>query len=197
MPTKATKEPRIPEPGSLRHLLVTHSSKRLYVAPLGWSAENLNLIDWPPPHAIPMPAAARHNSPNPHPSSEDPRVIDALDTLRYLKVKSRRDVSIRQLFRLLVPKQVFKISRYAKRRAVLSLSTWFQILNDKFAAQNLLCFTMVDLLQSSPAQFSFAQYQPPDQCSPSSTRHGYLTSATSSLDSGSSHGRWRSRQFRR
>jgi hypothetical protein len=121
MSTKATKEPRIPEPGSLRHLLITHSSKRLYVTPLGWSAENLNLIDWPPPHAIPVSAAARYNSPNSHPSFEDPRVIDALETLRYLKVKSRRDVSIRQLFRLLVPKQVFKISRCAKPRAILSL----------------------------------------------------------------------------
>ena len=120
MSTKVTKEPRIPKPGSLRHLLITHSSKRLYVAPLEWSAENLNLIDWPPLHAIPMSAATRNNSPNPHPSSEDPRVIDALETLRYLKVKSRRDESIRQLFRLLVPKQVLKISRYAKPRVILS-----------------------------------------------------------------------------
>ena len=121
MSIKATKGPRIPEPGSLRHLLITHSSKRLYVAPLEWPAENLDLIDWPPPHAIQMSAAARNDSPNPHSSSEDPRVIDALATLRYLKVKSRRDESIRQLFRLLVPKQVFKISRCARPRAILSL----------------------------------------------------------------------------
>jgi hypothetical protein len=124
MSTKATKEPRVPEPGSLRHLLIAHSSKRLYVAPLEWSAENLNLIDWPPPHTIPMSAAARNNSPNPHPSSEDLRVIVALETLRYLKVESRRDESIRQLFRLLVPKQVFKISRCAKPRGRF-ISNWF------------------------------------------------------------------------
>jgi hypothetical protein len=112
MSVTAAKNIRVPEPGSLHYQLITPAATRLYLPPSRWTTENLSVIDWPTAGQVPVSAAADNQKPNLHPYSEDSRVVDTLDTLRSLKVKPLRDECIRQLFRLLVPKQSLEISRY-------------------------------------------------------------------------------------
>lgn len=113
MTVRAAKDTRVPEPGSLHCQLIAPAATRLYLPPWRWTTENLSVIDWPTAGQAPVSGAADNQKSNPHPYSEDFRVVDKLDTLRSLKVKPLRDECIRQLFRLLVPKQSLKISRYA------------------------------------------------------------------------------------
>lgn len=110
MAARAANRTRVPEPGSLRCSLITSAATRLYVPPSRWTAENLGVIDWPTAEHMPVSGAADNSNSNLRPYSEDSRMVDTLDTLRSLKVKPRRDECIRQIFRLLVPKQSLKIS---------------------------------------------------------------------------------------
>ena len=114
MATQATKKRRIPEPGSLRQLLTTRSTKSLH--PLEWTPESLNLIGWPSPRAILTSLTSAPTKPDPPPfrdSRRDYHVKSVLLTLTRVKHGPLRDQYIRQLFGLLIPRE----SRYAKLQA--------------------------------------------------------------------------------
>ncbi|ELR08384.1 hypothetical protein VC83_03526 [Pseudogymnoascus destructans] len=101
MMAKAIRESCTPEPESLRHLLVTHPSTRLFVRPESWTAEHLAFLDCPPPQAITTPTEAISNRSRRYPPVKD-QILHEFDTLDCVRVKSLRDESIRRLFSLLV-----------------------------------------------------------------------------------------------
>lgn len=116
MPTKATQH-RIAEPGSLRHLLITHSSKRLYVAPDIWTAEHLAFLDCPPPQVITLSASAKSYAPHTHPLWKNGHLENALYLLKFHRGR-QRDESIELIFCTLVrlfvtsDTQICNMSRY-------------------------------------------------------------------------------------